>query len=673
MPIFCIPKKAIDSFRTKIKSLKLTELLNMTTEQRTKLLEKYVGKNAKDVNLLFEQKLILKNRLQGLKNWLNKVAELGRYSPEKKAEIAKALDEFQAKQLERIFSPKENEAFLKDLAEYEIGAKITKEEASNVFKMTSALEELRKGYDETKPSGQKWASDEQAKRYGSAKVILENYIEELKTGKLTLKQMLSERWGKFKEEPNKPKAVADLILDTLKTISDNSISMVATFDNSFIGRQGLKTLMTHPKTWLSMAKNSFGDIYKTLFTNKDARDALWADVYSRENYMDGNYDLAKLIPRTEEQFPTSIPERLPIVGKIFKASENAFVGSAIRARMDLFDLISKKAKSNGVDMTDKYQIKSVGKLVNSLTARGQWGKRGEPAFVRLFLWAPRMLKANIDVLTAHTGQDISTFARKQAAINLLKIVGTSAMIMMIANAMKPDSAEIDSRSSDFGKIKVGNTRFDYTGGAASLITLASRLIANSTKSTTTGMVSEFGAGYGQRSRWDIIVDFLTGKTTPPARALIDFLKGRNFRGKVPTVGSSLYQTFTPITIQNAIELKDDDSAEAVLGVLLDIVGINANTYQPYETDWQQSTSKELLQFKEKIGKEKFKEANNLYNKMYNEWYNGVRVNTRFQILDDETKLKVITNKKADIKDDVFKKYRFKYFTPKVPKKIIPKF
>jgi len=46
---------------------------------------------------------------------------------------------------------------------------------------------------------------------------------------------------------------------------------------------------------------------------------------------------------------------------------------------------------------------------------------------------------------------------------------------------------------------MGNTRFDITGGMGSLVTLASRLAKQSSKSSTTGIVTKFGTGYGQRT------------------------------------------------------------------------------------------------------------------------------------------------------------------------------
>jgi hypothetical protein len=635
MPFTCIVKEKIAEFRKalKDKELDIAKLLDMTTEDRTALFSEFAGENAKLMNTLFEEKLVLKNRLQGIKNWASKVGEIGRYDPLKKAKLDEMMSEYKARQQQRIFSPKENEQFLADLAEEKLGTRITKEEAKNVFDMTAKIDEYKKGFDET--TGQ-WSDDKTRVNYGASAVALDNYMADLKGENLPLRELMKGRIATFKKTygENKIKATFDLIADAAKAISDNSISLVASVDNSFLGRQGIKTLITHPSAWWDGAINSFKDIAKTL-KGQETMDALTADIYSRPNFMNGAYETAKIIAKSEEQFPATIPERIPFVGKIFKASEVAFRGSALRMRTDLFDLLAKKAKENGVDMTDKFQIQSIGKIVNSLTARGQWGQRGEPAVIRLILWAPKMLKANIDVLTGHLGQDISPFARKQAAINLFKIVGTTATIMTVANAMKPGSAELDPRSSDFGKIKIGDTRFDMTGGAASLIVLASRLISNSTKSSSTGLIRKFGTGYGETSRFDLLVDFLSGKVTPAMGIVVDFMKGRTYEGKKPTLTGELYGGATPIAIQNFINLKDNASVDRVLGALLDVVGISTTSYAPSEVDWGENTGKELTQFREKVGDAKFKEANDLFNKQYSDWLKNVANDTRYKALTDD--------------------------------------
>jgi hypothetical protein len=352
----------------------------------------------------------------------------------------------------------------------------------------------------------------------------------------------------------------------------------------------MNTLLTHPAIWSKVAARSFVDIYKSLVRKHGhdmVNDAMMANVYSRPNYMNGNYGIAKLIPKTEEQFPTSLPERLPLgVGRVFSASESAFVNSAIRMRINTFDLLQEIARRNGVDVTDKVQVQDMGKLINSVTARGDLGRFGDGGVVRLAMWAPKMLKGNWDVLTAHTGgAGLETpFARQQARINLLKIVTSTAAVVAVANALKPGSVETDPRSSDFMKIRVGNTRYDITGGKASIITLLARAITFKTKSTTTKQVTPLNSGkYGSKTVFDVGIDFLANKTTPLARTAIDIARGRNFQGQKTSAGNVIYGLTTPIAIQNFVQnfygQDADGSVAAVVGSIVDMVGINANTYK----------------------------------------------------------------------------------------------
>jgi hypothetical protein len=192
-----------------------------------------------------------------------------------------------------------------------------------------------------------------------------------------------------------------------------------------------------------------------------------------------------------------------------------------------------------------------------------------------------MLKANIDVLTAHgAGMALKhPMARREAAINLLKIVGETAMVMVIANALKPGSAEYNLISSDFGDIKIGKTRFDITGGASSIVTLAARIITRKTKNPVTGEIREYGIGYGQKSPFDAMIDFLANKTNPPARVLVDALRGRHYDYTPFELKKSAYGAATPISIQQAISLKDNASADAVAGVIADFIGVSANTFE----------------------------------------------------------------------------------------------
>jgi hypothetical protein len=471
-------------------------------------------------------------------------------------------------------------------AQEKIGT-VTKEEAAKITELSKSVSDARGITEAAIAKGEKNNS------YGVARVLFENYVNDLKGMNRPIKEVIKGNIQETKVQwkENKVKASLKVVGKAAETLTENSIALVATLDNSFIGRQGWKTLWTHPTAWWNGAKNSFIDFAKVI-GGKKAHDALMTDVYSRENFLNGSYEKAKIIAKNEEQFPTTLPERIPGVGRVFKASEVAFTGSALRMRTSLYDLISKNAKESGVNVLDPQFITSNGQMINSLTARGQWGKRGEPTIVRIILWAPKMLKANIDVLTGHWGGAglEHPWVRKQAAYNLIKLVAQTAVMMNVANALVPGSAETDPRSSTFGFIKVGDTYFDITGGAASIITLATRMSTHlsnmtlgtdfyNTKNATTGQLKQYGHKFKDTKALDALYNFLENKTSPPTRVVVDLLKGEHFGGQEFNWGQSAYGAFTPISLQNVIQLKDDASADRVAGAILDGVGINAKQYQ----------------------------------------------------------------------------------------------
>ena len=527
---------------------------------------------------------------------------------------------------------------------------VTQEEAQNIVALSKAMMDARA----------KWDGKSDMPEYGAAKVAFDRYTEQLKGGNTPIGKMLKDRFAEARKDyrDNPAKAVGSLALDTIKTIADNSISIVASLDNSFLGRQGIKTLMTHPTAWWPAAVKSFDDIVKTL-GGQEARDALLAEIYGRANYLNGTYKMAGLITEHEEQYPSSLPERVPVAGRLFKASQVAFEGSALRMRTDLYDLLSREAQSNDVDIQDRKFIKAMGKMISSLTARAQYGRTGE-GVIRIILWAPRMLVANINVLTMHgLGAGLEhSYARKQAGLNLLKIVGSIGLTLAIAAAMGAD-VEDDPRSTDFGKVKVGDTRFDITGGMGSLVVLAFRMISGKHKSASTGIIHEYGSDYNQRSRWDAFIDFLTNKTSPPARFVVDWLRGENWKGEKTTLAGSSYQAFTPIALQNIIELKDDRSADRVAGVILDALGISTQSFTVSEKTWEPEQSEEMRQFHDRVGKTKFEAANKAYNQLVVERFNKTKAEPKYKALSEEEKINHLARIRRFAKKDIFRRYGFR--------------
>lgn len=544
--MFCLTKNLTNEFLKKLKNDEINpqKLALMSSKERLAEFTKFLGEeNAKQVNVLFESKLLLKNQQQGMINWAKQVGGL---KPEAMRDVISKVNK-----MTEILNPENEGAFLEDLASHKLGATVTMQEAGIISDLAKAVSE--------KKSAMENGGDRL--EYGKARVAFGNYVNELKdsSAKKTLQENLKDPVG------------------LLVKGAGASKSLKASLDNSAIFRQGWKTLWTHPTIWAKNAKQSFQNIWDT-FGGKAVMDELNADIVSRPTY--SLMQKAKLAVGTiEEAYPSHLKplNKVPVLGKAFKASENAYTAFVHKTRADVFDKYIEMAEQYGVNLKDKAELESIGKLVNSLTGRGHLGGLERSAdTVNNVFFSPRFLKSQIDTLTGHQLQKgVTPFVRKQAALNLLKIVSGTAGVLFVANAVKPGSVEWDSRSSDFGKIKIGSTRFDVSGGMASVVTLASRLIRNSTKSK--GKVKKLG-GYGN-TRVDKIYSFFENKLSPAGSVIKDILKGKDFDGNKPTFGNELKNLYMPLPVSNYSELKDNpDSANILAAMIADALGIGTNTY-----------------------------------------------------------------------------------------------
>lgn len=568
---FCLPQKDAKSFLDAIrtKKLDLEDLPKMSSAARRETFAKIVGDEmAPEVNALFESKLILKDWKKGMVSFVKKTAGL---SDKGKLDFLAKVE-----RLDRVLEPAEESAFLADLAAQKLGATVTPDEARAISQGAKELSTLRDQWD-----GTAWSSNDARLEYGAAFTKYQDYVGALVRDANVLG---------FKEWIKSPGKVA---LD----IASSTKGIVASLDNSFFGRQGIKMFWTNPDIWAKAFAKSWGDFGKTI-AGGDPTLAVKADVFSRPNAMNNKYKNMKVAIGIdfEEAFPTSIPERIPVFGRFYKASENAFTLAAMRMRADYADRLIAKAEAFGVDMARKgKQAEGIGALVNAMTGRGNITMSKKSAdVVNATFFSLRFLKSNFDTLTAQRlGFAVEKgpardFVRRQAAGNLLKIVGGMAAVLFTAEQLWPESVEWDPRSSNFGKIKIGNTRFDITGGMGSMVTLAARLtpvfkdgkVQFWSKSAVSGRWTNLAAGkYGQQTGLDVLESFWEGKLSPSLGIVRDVLKGSTFDGEPVTVSSALRTLTVPISYQSFTEAMNDPNAAPLLAVfILDGLGIGSSTY-----------------------------------------------------------------------------------------------
>ncbi len=591
---FCLKKEYVDRFLKAIHdgTIEPTKMVEMTSAERRAFLEPIVGKaEAPEVNRLFEQKVLTKDIQATMVTWAKQVAGL---KPRVRQDVISRIERMD----ERILNPADEKSFLQDLAAQKLGANVTFEEVQKVNELVTELkaQQHKKGN----------ADLDTRLEYGRVADDLQQYIAERK---------LANRPSLMEDIRNKPLSVPKRLA---KGVAGNAKAIQASMDNSAIFRQGWKALWTSPTIWAKNSLQSFRNLTKYR-NQEDVMHELNADIMSRPTY-----DLmqkAKLdVGVSEEVFPTTLPEKIPLVGRVYKATENAYTAFVRKTRADIFDKYIDIAKNNNVELNDA-ELQSIGKMVNSLTGRGDLGKaEAFGSTLNTFFFSPKMLKSQFDVLTQPvTGAGGSNFVRKQATINLLKMAAGTAAVLGIAKMIAPNSVELDPRSSDFGKIKVGNTRFDVTGGLGSVLVLLSRVAAAtakgvggvpvmSMKSTTTGQLSDLtNPAYGKDNTMDVMWNFFENKFAPAMQMAKDFYKGETFDHKKPTIAGETINLFTPLPVKTLTDLLQDPEAQkdprfVAFAEVMDLLGVSTNTQKPWPKGAKQpdidleSTIKALNQY-----------------------------------------------------------------------------
>jgi len=586
MAIWCLPSHLADRFLEMIKSGTISpeKLTDMTSEERRSFFgENFGTENAQRMNAELEKKLILKNQQKGMVTWAKKIAGM---TPAVERSLVKRVNK-----MEDILTPETEQAFLEDLAAQALGVSVTMEEAGNIASLggdvAKAKETMEAGV--RRKVGEKPTSSELA--YGRAMVAFDNYVTSLKlAARGTLSERASERLGEYLHRPY-------LVLgDALAFVAESSREIRTSLDNSYIGKQG-RDMFYKGMTGEHAARSAWWDVFKRSHTvlwetfkgnGRQIMDEIRAEIIS-----DPDYDLMRkgrvATSVVEEEAPANWFEHLPWLGRPFEASHNAFTASAHILRYRAAQFYFHKAKQLGVDLADRAELEGIGSLVNALSGRGEFGTRAsdKPGILNNVFFSPRLMKADWDKLTAHLfDKNATPFVRQEAAKNLLQFIIAQAIILAVADLIDDDAVEWDPRSADFGKIRVGNTRFDVSGGQGVLVRLAARLaplIINQDakmKNSKGKLVSINSGEHGKRTGLDIFENFLENKAAPLASVFLSHLEGHyRYSEEKPSALGDVRELYLPLSLDNLRELKDDEeSANMLTAALLDAYGIFTQTY-----------------------------------------------------------------------------------------------
>jgi len=317
-----------------------------------------------------------------------------------------------------------------------------------------------------------------------------------------------------------------------------------------------------------------------------------AGIKERPNYIlmrEANLALTDMGPQLlsrEEQFMSNLAEKIPLFGKLARGSNRAYSGFLNKLRADVFDdLVSKALKNSESGKLSDKLLNDLGSFINSATGRGNLNKtlqKTAPVLNAVF-FSPRLMASRLNLLNPVTYVNYDPFVRKEALKSLLTFGGTALTVLGLAKLGGADVGA-DSRSADFGKIKVGNTRYDVLGGFQQYIKLAAQLVTGQVVSSTTGKVVTLGEGYKSLTRKDIIARFFEAKEAPVASFVTELLTGQTGVGEPINIPTEIINRFVPMVAQDIYDIsKDKDSVgQALLMGLPGVFGAGSQTYGKQE-------------------------------------------------------------------------------------------
>jgi len=291
-------------------------------------------------------------------------------------------------------------------------------------------------------------------------------------------------------------------------------------------------------------------------------------------------DVSPIMSQREEQFMSSWAERIPGLGKIVRATGRSWTGFLNKMRADVFDQLVNSQKHLGLDPNDAKFLKDAGEFVNAGTGRGSLGslERSAPILSQ-GLFSARKLMATIKFLDPRLYLTSSPVVRKEALKTVAAFVGGGVTILTLAEMAGAEVGK-DPTSTDFGKIKIGNTRFNVFGTYQQIAVLMARLFKGYATSSTTGkrMILGDETAWRPLNRFDLITRFFESKEHPTLSLIIAALRGQTNLGQPFELAPELLSRFIPMVLGDSYDLYKEHGAVGLIGSIPMIFGIPTQTY-----------------------------------------------------------------------------------------------
>jgi GNAT superfamily N-acetyltransferase len=359
----------------------------------------------------------------------------------------------------------------------------------------------------------------------------------------------------------------------------------ATLDFSAVGRQGL-FLSPHSKQAKEALKTMFGQTfsekkYQDWFS--DLKNSPQYDLIKNSGLYISEKNNPELLAR-EEQFTSNLLEKAPVIGKIHQGAERAYTGYLNAIRTGVFLSEAAKLQERGYTWKNNpKEFQDLATVINVLSGRGNipgWLGGQQPAFLSNIMFSPRFVAARIHTLYLFADPRLSRNARTLAAKDIGKVLGSAAVLLSMAS-LAGYKVSHDPRSSDFLKLRDGDTRYDLLGGTAQYIVYLAQQLTGKKVPAGKTYPNDLSKPKTPMSptRASVTENFIRGKLSPILGIGWNLQAGKDVTGQ-PYHLSNVPQEFIPLPATDLYDAYKVGGIENALKVLIPSqFGVGVSSYK----------------------------------------------------------------------------------------------
>jgi len=385
-------------------------------------------------------------------------------------------------------------------------------------------------------------------------------------------------------------------------VANSFKSLKSSADLSAPHRQGAILATTEPR----IAARAYADMFRAFSPAKHRQLVRALELHPSRKLADrsGLYLASRdalrgdvPISQREEAFVGQLVGKIPVVGHVTRFSDRTYSTFLDRLRIDAFDKYRKELRQAGGTKKD---LQDIAHFINIATGRGSLSKYAEAVapVLNAGIFSPRFVKSRFQFLNPRTYAKLSPAARKIAMRKAVGFMVTTGGILTLGKLAGAWDVNLDPASGDFGKARIGNTRFDIFAGEQQSARFLYRMARGTYNNATNAKNEPF------QNPSDVASQFLRSKLSPAAGYAWNLADGKDFMGEKFNPASGALELLAPITAGDFVEAYQAEGKSGLLKTLPGLFGVGVSTYTDKSSSGNEDLSKELRRLKLGIGEAK---------------------------------------------------------------------